>query len=102
MIPELDLYFLPIPDPRSRGQKGTGSRTISATLLSVNYVRNEVQSATSHSNLDQFDLWERFIGRNTTLEKILWSTVWIHLMHIFSNIKAITKKKFKECGIRVG
>jgi hypothetical protein len=26
-IPDPDLYFLPIPDPRSRGQKGTGSRS---------------------------------------------------------------------------
>jgi hypothetical protein len=25
-IPDLDLYFLPIQDPGSRGQKGTGSR----------------------------------------------------------------------------
>jgi hypothetical protein len=25
-IPDPDAYFLPIPDPRSRGKKGTGSR----------------------------------------------------------------------------
>ncbi len=28
-IPDPDLDFLPIPDPGSRGQKGTGSATLS-------------------------------------------------------------------------
>jgi hypothetical protein len=27
-IPDPDPYFLPIPDPESRGQKGTGSRIL--------------------------------------------------------------------------
>jgi hypothetical protein len=59
-----DPDFLPIPDPGVKKAPDPGSR--SATLLSVNYVGNEVQSATSHSNLDQFDPLERFIAQNTT------------------------------------
>jgi hypothetical protein len=32
-IPDPDANFLPIPDPGSRDQKGTGSRIGSATLV---------------------------------------------------------------------
>jgi hypothetical protein len=37
-IPDPDADFLPIPDPGSRGQKGTGSRTRNSSQLRRAYV----------------------------------------------------------------
>jgi hypothetical protein len=37
-IPDLDLDFLPIPDPESRGQKALDPESGSATLLCDNVV----------------------------------------------------------------
>jgi hypothetical protein len=49
-IPDLDLDFLPIPDPGSRGQKGT----VSATLLTyMDFHDNSVEHAHHGSNVEQ-------------------------------------------------
>ncbi len=51
-----NLIFYPSrgPDPGVKKAPDPGSR--SATLLSVNYVGNEVQSVTPHSNLDPWEI----------------------------------------------
>ena len=57
LIPDPDPDFLPIPDPRSRGQKGTGPRIrICNTELNTGELE-QVKRMVSNMSITEEDYW---------------------------------------------